>query len=131
MSYSELARAFEAHEVDAAAFRHVDHVQVAFELLNKYDFIDATAIYARGIRTIAEKAGAADKYSATITYAFMSLIAERMALSKGKPFEAFLAENPDLLSGNVLAKWYAPERLNSDIARKIFLMPETQGQSRA
>lgn len=124
MSCSELTRSFEAHDLDAAAFHHVDHVQVAFELLGKYDFIDATAIYARGIKTIAAKAGAPDKFSATITYAFMSLIAERMARSKGESFEAFLAKNPDILSGNVLAKWYAPDRLHSDIARKIFLMPE-------
>jgi hypothetical protein len=125
LTYSDLTRSFEAHNVDAAAFHHVDHVQVACELLTKYDFIDATAAYARGIKSIAAKAGVPDKFSATITYAFMSLIAERMARSKGEPFEAFLGKNPDLLSKNVLAKWYAPERLNSDIARKIFLMPET------
>ncbi|MEO3431648.1 hypothetical protein [Inquilinus sp. CAU 1745] len=121
--YSDLTRAFEAHEIDNAAFRHAEHVTVAFGLLKRYDFIDAAAIYARGIRTLASKAGAPGKFNLTITYAFMSLIAERMAGSACDDAERFIQDNPDLMSKDILAKWYAPDRLHSDIARSTFLMP--------
>lgn len=122
-NYSELTRSFEAHDVDTTRFNHAEHIKVAVELLNKYDFIDAAAIYAKGIRAIAAKAGAVDKFNLTITYAFMSLIAERMAGSSNALSE-FIELNPDLMHKDVLAKWYAPDRLQTATARNIFLLPE-------
>lgn len=116
--------AFEAHEIDNTAFRHADHVRVAFDLLAKYDFIDASAIYAKGIRTLAAKAGAPKKFNLTITYAFMSLIAERLANCPPPNFNAFVRSNPDLMSKDVLMRWYDSERLNTDAARTIFLLPD-------
>ncbi|MEH6527615.1 MAG: hypothetical protein V7723_16220 [Sneathiella sp.] len=122
-NYSDLTRSFEAHEIDNTAFHHADHVRVAHDLLCKYDFIDAVSIYAKGIRTLAEKAGAPQKFNTTITYAFMSLIAERMAVFEHNEFAGFVSTNPDLLSKNALEKWYTPDRLKSDLARTIFLLP--------
>ncbi len=115
--------AFEAHEIDNTAFHHKDHVRVAFDLLRKYDFIDAASIYAKGIRTLATNAGAPMKFNLTITYAFMSLIAERMDGNPNVDFDAFVAGNADLMSKDVLMKWYDRERLNADKARSIFLLP--------
>ena len=85
---------------------------------------DAAATYAKGIRSIAAKAGAPQKFNLTITYAVMSLIAERIEGSPCDEFQDFVERNPDLLSKDVLTKWYAPDRLQSDIARSVFLMPE-------
>ena len=121
---SELTRSFEARNLDPAEFRHRDHVQVAFELLQKYDFIDAAAIYAKGVRSIASRAGASRKFNLTITYAFMSLIAESMIARPYEGFPAFVAANPDLMSKELLIRWYATDRLQSEAARGIFLMPE-------
>ena len=118
-----LTRSFEAHDLDNTTFHHAEHVQVAFDLLNKYDFIDAASIYAKGIRAIAARAGAPHKFNLTITYAFMSLIAERMTQSSYKDIADFFDRNPDLLSREILSKWYGPERLQSDAARSVFLMP--------
>lgn len=126
-NYSDLTRAFEAHEINNNTFRHDQHVLVAYELLTKYDYIDATAIYAKGIRTLATNAGAPHKFNATITFAFMSLIAERMELSQSAGFEEFKAQNPDLLSKRILDKWYPAHRLDTDAARKMFLMPTAHG----
>jgi hypothetical protein len=121
--YSELTRSFEAHEVDNNSFHHAEHVQVAFELLDKYDFIDATSIYAKGIRALATDMGVPQKFNLTITYAFMSLIAERMVDSSASNFEDFMELNPDLMSKTILTKWYSADRLSSEIARNVFLMP--------
>ena len=60
----------------------------------------------------------------SITLAFLSLIAERMEATRYETFDDFIAQNMDLLSGNILAKWYSPERLQSDLARTVFLMPD-------
>ncbi len=118
-----LTRAFEAHEIDNSAFDHPAHVQVAFELLKKYDIIDASAIYAKGIRALAAKAGAPEKFNLTITYAFMSLIAERMDQAPHEGFDAFIAANPDMMDKTVLGRWYGADRLHSATARNIFLLP--------
>lgn len=67
-------------------------------MTRKYDFIDAGTTYAQGICAPASKAGAPDKLSLTITYAFMSLIAEPMSLSATDQIESFISENPDLLA---------------------------------
>lgn len=120
---AEITNAFEKHAIDNTTFGHAEHVQVAYDLLRKYDFIDAAAIYAKGIRTLAAKAGAPDKFNLTITYAFMSLIAERLASSQTNSFEEFTGNNPDLMSKTVLDQWYSPKRLDSALARSIFLLP--------
>lgn len=121
-----LVDAFVARRLDNRAFHHRDHVVVAYELLRRSDFVTATARYADTIRELAKAAGAPEKYNATITFAFMSLIAERMATTEHADADDFIAGNPDLLSGQPLNRWYAPERLRSDLARRVFLLPEAR-----
>ncbi|GLQ26412.1 hypothetical protein GCM10007927_12150 [Sulfitobacter pacificus] len=121
---SQVTQAFEAHTIDNTMFRHAEHVQVAYDLLRKHDYMDAAMIYAKGIQALAAKAGAPQKFNLTITYAFMSLIAERMAIASHQGFEDFVSQNPDLMSKTVLERWYANDRLHSDTARSIFLLPD-------
>ena len=122
--YAQFIQSFEECDIDASAFGHIDHVGVAYEMLRKYDFLTACSRYSHCINTIATKAGAAGKFNTTITLAFLSLIAERMEAVSYKSFDAFIEQNQDLLAGNLLAKWYSKERLGSDLARSVFLMPD-------
>ncbi|MEM9763316.1 MAG: hypothetical protein AAF968_12530 [Pseudomonadota bacterium] len=122
----DLVALFEDHNIDPATFHHAEHVYVAYGLLEKHDFIDAAALYAKGVRAIAAEAGAPEKFSLTITYAFMSVIAERMAGGVHQDVEAFAAANPDIMSKQFLSSWYAPERLHSTLAREVFLLPDLQ-----
>lgn len=121
---SPMTRRFIDREIDNRAFRHDDHVLVAYDLLRIRPFDEAAALYARGIRELAARAGAPEKFNTTITFAYLSLIAERMDSGPAPSFDAFAATNPDLLSKTALDRWYAPERLHSDAARRMFLMPE-------
>ena len=121
---SELLEAFEANTLDPAGFKHRDHVAAAFEMLRRYDFLEASARYASGLRAITEKAGVPEKFNATITLAFMSLIAERMDAAGYDDFNAFEAANADLASMSVLEQWYSKDRMTSDAARKMFLLPD-------
>jgi len=114
---------FERKEIAAEDFSHREHVQAAFELLHKYDFIEATAKYAEIIKSMATAAGAPEKFNVTITVAFMGLIAEKMEADGDVDFDTFYSTNPDL-SGNALAPWYSAERISSKLSRKIFLMPD-------
>lgn len=127
MSMTDLApllERFEKRRIPAPDFRHLDHIQVAFEILDKYDFFHACARYASTIQAMVESVGAPGKFNATITVAFMSVIAERKSQMEGVDFESFIAANLDLLDRNALRGWYTKERLNSPAARHQFLMPD-------
>ncbi len=122
--YSELLTQFEAFEVDPSKFGHRQHVQVAYEMLHKYGYLEASAKYANAINTIATHAGAPEKFNVTITFAFLSLIAERIHVTASwSSFEEFLEQNEDLLSKSALSKWYSSDQLQSDFARTHFLLP--------
>jgi hypothetical protein len=126
---SELLKQFEAHEIDPAAFGHKEHVVIAWEMLQKYSFLDASTRYATAINTIATRAGAPEKFHMTITLAFLSLIAERAHTSSQSNIDEFLAQNPDLLSSNVLSQWYSDEQLKSELARTHFVLPNMGARS--
>ena len=70
---------------------------------------------------MASRAGRPEAYHETITVAFLSLVAERM--SEAMDFESFASLNSDLLDKHVLTRWYRPERLASDRARRTFVLP--------
>lgn len=128
-----LLRAFEERPLDVRSFGHRAHVQVAFEILQMYEFVRASTIYASAIHDLASAAGAPQKFNATITYAFLSIIAERMdaqgyVLAQGivdlSRFDVFVADNNDLMSFDVLRQRFSPDRLSSDLARRVLLLPD-------
>ena len=121
--WSKLTQQFEAHDIDPSAFRHIDHVGVAYEMFHKYGFLATLTKFSEAIESIATKAGAPEKYNVTITLAFLSLIAERIHKTEHANFDEFIGGNEDLLSKGVLGKLYPAERLDSDLARKVFLLP--------
>ena len=126
---SQLLRRFERLEFEPGTFRHADHVQTGYDMSGRYDFVDACARFASTIRAMAESAGVPEKYNATITIAFLSLIAERRSQSDSRDLGSFLASNPDLLEKDLLKSWYSEERLNSPLAREQFLLPNKANDS--
>ena len=122
-----LIQRFEALEISAPDFHHEDHVRVAYEMLDTYDFVDACSRYANTIQAMANGVGVPEKFNVTITFAFMSLVAERKAVFEGVGLEAFLKANPDLLDRKVLQAWYTDERLASPDARNSFPLPDRKG----
>ncbi|WP_323781143.1 hypothetical protein [Thalassovita sp.] len=104
-------------------FTHRDHVGITVAALLQGDFYDALARISRGLARLTSAAGAPEKFNATLTFAFVSLIAERMTKECNSP-DAFFLDHPDILSIEPLAGIYPYERLNSAIARRIPLLPE-------
>ncbi|MEM6638979.1 MAG: hypothetical protein AAF610_03670 [Pseudomonadota bacterium] len=119
-----LLQRFEALEIAPQDFHHEEHVRVAFAMLRQHDFVDACARYARTIRAMAAGAGAPEKFNTTITFAFMSLVAERAAKTPSQDIEEFLAANPDLLDKHLLRRWYSDKELSSADARARFILPD-------
>jgi hypothetical protein len=119
-----LLNAFLRDEIDGRDFHHADHLRVGFELLCHHNFPDALAAYSAALKGIATRAGNPGAYHETITVAFLSLIAERHAAVHYANFEAFARDNTELMDKSILERWYAPQRLFSDIARRTFVMPE-------
>ncbi|MEM8499702.1 MAG: hypothetical protein AAF542_16890 [Pseudomonadota bacterium] len=124
-----LLQQFEALKISTPDFHHEEHVRVAFEMLNSYDFVEACSRYANTIQAMAQSAGAPEKYNTTITFAFMSLVAERKANSDHTDVDSFLANNPHLLDRSLLDGWYSKERLTSATARGQFLLPDMGGRT--
>lgn len=123
-SPEELTAVFEDGTLEPAEFSHSDHVTVAHELLLKYDFLSAAKCYVECLKVLTEKAGVPQKVNTTVTLAFLSVIAERMHMRDYQDITAFLNGNKDLLSGDLLARWYTADRLKSEAARTRFLMPD-------
>jgi len=111
---------------DPRAFPHEKHVHMGFEVLRRHEFAKAVHVYSRALRTMTEQLGKPEVFHQTITIAFLSLIAERMQTGDSADFADFAASNPDLFEKSLLSQWYRPERLASDLARRIFVLPDPQ-----
>jgi hypothetical protein len=120
-------QAFESCALPAAAFRHADHVKMAFLYLQKYPPLEALTRFSSAITKFATFHGKPDRYNETITCSFLLLIRERIARA-GYPlnWSEFSAANADLLrwNDNILNKYYLPETLASELAKRVFLFPD-------
>lgn len=129
MTDQDLIDRFERQALTGAQFHHRDHVRLAWLYLRRYSVLDALERFAGGLRELARRHNVANRYHATITWALFLLIHERM--ERGGPdttWDAFAASNPDLLEwgggANILNVYYRPETIESDLARRIFLLPD-------
>lgn len=119
-----LLGALETGRLDPAGFSHLDHVRAAHALLSGTEFFEAAHRYAAALRRLTEKAGVPEKYNATITFAFLSRMAEAMAARPaGEDADAFLKARPEFRAARLDGRW-SPERLANPAARSIPLLPD-------
>lgn len=125
----ELLAGFEAATLPEGAFTHREHVRTAWLFVTRYGMPEALTRFPAALVRFAAARGVAGLYHETITWAFLFVIAERVRRSPGDSWEAFAAEHPDLLrwKPSVLDRYYSPERLASDEARRYFVMPDRVG----
>lgn len=122
-----LLHQFEERTLPASAFHHREHVRVAWLYLRKEPPLVALDRFAEGLQRFAAAQGATGLYHETITWAFLLLIRERMERDgPGATWEDFAARNPDLLTWkpSILDRYYQPETLSSELARRVFVMPD-------
>lgn len=122
----ELLARFEDGSLPNGAFHHEQHVRVAWMFVRHYGMPDALGRFSPALKRFAEAKGAVGLYHETITWAYLFLVAERIARGPSDTWDRFAAVNQDLLTWkpSLLDRYYAPETLQSDLARRIFVMPD-------
>lgn len=121
-----LVISFEDNALDPRCFGHREHIAVAWWFVRELELLDALCRFRSGILRLVHKAGAADKYSETVTWAYLLLIRERVARGSRSDFETFAESNPDLFDhrSGALSRYYRPETLSSELSRREFVLPD-------
>jgi hypothetical protein len=106
MVWAEFARACERGDVQAAGFRHADHLHLALAYLRECATVEeATERMAATLRRLAAAAGHPEKYHHTLTVFWMRAVAA-------------------LLDQSLPLEYYSRDRLFSDDARSEWLDPD-------
>jgi hypothetical protein len=123
---SELIDRFERTLTPDNSFHHADHVRLAFAYLREYPVLLALERFATALKRFAEARGKSQLYNETITCAYLFLIQERIARCEAANWEEFASQNSDLLiwKGGILNRYYCEATLKSDLARKVFVLPD-------
>jgi hypothetical protein len=123
----ELLASFESGRVPEGGFHHEEHVRVAWLHLRREAWPLALARFSEGLKRFARAQGQPGLYHETVTVAFFLVIQERMAdAGAGGSFDEFARRHPDLLAWkpSVLDRYYEKATLDSDRARRTFVMPD-------
>jgi hypothetical protein len=127
MSASDFLAAFEESTLPEECFHHADHVRAAWLLLREGTPASALDRFSAALKRFAASKGKSGLYHETITWAYVLLINERMERG-GREIEwdKFAASNPDLMTWrpSVLGEYYRDETLGSDLARRVFVLPD-------
>jgi hypothetical protein len=120
---------FESIEFDVSKFNHEAHVYVAWSMLQDYPLTEALERYTRALKKITKRIGQPGKYHETVSWFFLIKIAERRTGDAKNDWNEFKRRNPDILerAGELIGKYYSAALLQSETARKLFLLPDFGG----
>lgn len=125
MTDEEFLAALEDLSLDSVEFRHEGHVRAGYLMLRTDDFLAATARMRQALKRYSTSRGRPGMYHETQTVAFMALINERMQVAgDAGGWDAFARAHPDLLDARIIERYYRPETLESDLARRVFLLAD-------
>jgi hypothetical protein len=131
MTDNELLSGFEDCTLTNEAFHHEEHVRVGFLYLSRYPALQALERFSSTLRRFAEAHGKTMLYHETVTWAYILLIQERMARAGYlQTWPEFRAGNPDLLDRkrDILKRYYHLETLESELAKRTFLLPDRSSE---
>jgi hypothetical protein len=124
MTDEAFLRALESCTLPESEFGHVGHVRAAYLYLQQADFAGALARICSAIRNYATHHGKPGRYHETVTVAYLALIQQHIhERGNGGGWMEFSRGNPELLNPALLGQFYSQPQLESDLARKIFLLP--------
>jgi hypothetical protein len=124
-SDEQLLEQFEAASIPEDCFPHSEHLHAAFLYLHRFPLVEALQRFSAALRRLAAAKGKPDRYHETITWAYMILVNQRMD-ETGQIWEEFASKNADLLDwrNSILKKYYREDTLNSEKARRQFVLPD-------
>jgi hypothetical protein len=121
----EFVEAFEGLRLKHAHFNHGDHVRLAWIFVRRCGVVGAEEKLLKGIRGMAEKVNAPEKFLYTTTVAWTRLVAAELAKGSVEgPFERWIAEHEALLNTKLLDGFYSPGVLKSEAARAGWVEPD-------
>jgi hypothetical protein len=119
------------------AFRHRQHVNLAFLAVRRYGMPEAVDKVCAWIRAIAAAEGAQRKYHHTVSRAWVELVAQHDLADAGAEdrddpddrddfdaFDAFVRRHPALLDKRLLSRHYRSTTLASERARRGWAEPD-------
>jgi hypothetical protein len=121
-----MIEAFERGEVPNGSFHHRDHIRLAWTYLKTFGFPEGGRRFEEALRRFAALNGKPGLYHATITWAYLVAINERLEADRDVDWDAFAETHAELFAWkpSILDRWYRPETLVSDRARRVFVMPD-------
>jgi hypothetical protein len=100
------------------AFRHREHIHLAYIAVQRYRPDKAAGAVAGWIRHLAVYHRAPQKFHATVTRAWVEIVAHHMAAAPaGQDFAAFANRYPPLLDKRLLTRHYTSRVLASSAAK--------------
>jgi len=122
---AELAEILAEVVPPGGAFRHRQHIHLAFITTRRHGGTRAAELISRWIRHIAAYQRAPQKYHATVTRAWTEIVAQHVAADPSvTDFETFAERNPALLDKRLLARHYTSAALASAEAREGWVTPD-------
>jgi len=98
---------------------------VAWWLLREGPALPAMRRFVDGLRRYAAHIGKPEVYHATITWAYLLLVDERLERGgRARRWAEFERDHPELFDPSLLARYYAPATLASPLARRVFVFPD-------
>ena len=124
MTDDEFLSALERCTLAESEFGHASHVRAAYLYLQLGDFAIALQRLRDAISRFATHAGKPGRYHETVTVAYLALIQQHIAeRGRGGSWERFALDNPELFDCKLLLQYYSQGQLDSDLARRQFLLP--------
>ena len=114
------------HEVmaDSERFGHRQHVLLTWLAVRRHGRDAAIDIVSQGIRQTARYAGRPQKYHATVSRAWVELVAHHVDELPEAGFEEYLGHHPVLLDKRLLTRFYSSRTLASAPARTGWVEPD-------
>ena len=126
MTDQEFLRALESCALPECDFGHVAHVRAAYLYLQEADFAGALERIRGTILNYVKHLGSPDRYHETITVAYVALIQQHICeRGNGSGWLAFARDNSELLQPDLLRQFYPAAQLDSEMARRVFLLPRS------
>jgi hypothetical protein len=122
MTDDDFLAALEAGQLQPEQFSHAAHLRAAYCYLQREPFLEACIAMRNSLKAFAARIGKPGLYHETVTIAFMSLVAERMAGGDAGGSAAFVAQHPELQDKALMRRYYAPAVLESELARRCFVL---------
>ncbi len=107
------------------AFRHREHIHLAYLAVQRHGADRAAGVVSGWIRHLAAYQRAPQKFNATVTRAWTEVVAHHMtAAPPGGDFASFAERHPALLDKRMLARHYTARTLASPAARTGWAEPD-------